>query len=161
MAEHTAKILWLRGNQNFLDNRYSRKHVIELDGGLEIPASSSPHNVPLPYSDESAADPEELLVAALSNCHMLWFLSIAAKRGFCVDSYEDNVVGKMAKNDNNKLFLAEVTLTPNVTFSGTKIPTTEELELLHHKAHEECFIANSVLTEVIIKPVLNQQNPAS
>ena len=90
MAEHTAKIIWLRGDQNFLDNRYSRKHVIQLDGGLEIPASSSPHNVPLPYSDESAADPEELLVAALSNCHMLWFLAIVAKHGFCVDSYEDN-----------------------------------------------------------------------
>ncbi len=157
MAEHTAKILWLRGEQNFLDNRYSRKHVIQLDGGLEIPASSSPHNVPLPYSDESAADPEELLVAALSNCHMLWFLAIAAKRGFCVDSYEDKVVGKMAKNANNKLFLAEVTLNPNVIFSGEKIPTEEELELLHHKAHEECFIANSVLTEVTIKPVLNNR----
>src|SRR6188508_3268888 len=110
MAEHTAKILWLRGDQNFLDNRYSRKHVIQFDGGLEIPASSSPHNVPFPYSDESAADPEELLVAALSNCHMLWFLALAAKQGFCVDSYEDNVVGKMAKNANNKLFLAEVSL---------------------------------------------------
>ena len=88
---------------------------------------------------------------------MLWFLSIATKRGFCVDSYEDNVVGKMAKNINNKLFLAEVTLNPDVKFSGEKIPTEEELELLHHKAHEECFIANSVLTEVIIKPVLNNR----
>lgn len=154
MSEHTAKILWLRGDQNFLDNRYSRKHVIQLDGGLEIPASSSPHNVPLPYSDESAADPEELLVAALSNCHMLWFLAIAAKRGFCVDSYEDNVVGTMAKNAKGKLFLAQVTLNPAVKFSGEKIPTAEEHEQLHHKAHEECFIANSVLTEIICKPVL-------
>jgi organic hydroperoxide reductase OsmC/OhrA len=153
MTEHTAKILWLRGDQNFLDNHYSRKHVIQLDGGLEIPGSSSPTTVPLPYSDASAADPEELLIAALSNCHMLWFLAIAAKRGFCVDSYEDNVVGTMAKNAKNKLFLAEVTLNPEVTFSGEKIPTTEELELLHHKAHEECFIANSVLTEVKIKPI--------
>lgn len=157
MAEHTAKILWLRGDQNFLDNRYSRKHVIQLDGGLEIPASSSPHNVPLPYSDQSAADPEELLVAALSNCHMLWFLSIAAKQGFCVDSYEDNAVGKMAKNTNNKLFLAQVMLNPNVKFSGAKSPTDEQLELMHRKSHEECFIANSVLTKVIIKPILNNQ----
>ncbi len=153
MAEHTATILWLRGEQKFLDNRYSRKHVIKLDGGLEVPASSSPQNVPLPYSDESAADPEELLVAALSNCHMLWFLSIAAKQGFCVDSYEDKAVGNMAKNANNKLFLAEVTLNPHVIFSGDKTPSAQELELLHHKAHEECFIANSVLTKVIIKPV--------
>jgi organic hydroperoxide reductase OsmC/OhrA len=156
MTEHTAKILWLRGDQPFLDNRYSRRHVIQLDGGLEIPASSSPHNVPLPYSDESAADPEELLVAALSNCHMLWFLAIAAKHNFCVDYYEDNAVGEMAKNAKNKLFLAEVTLNPNVKFSGTKTPTIEELELLHHTAHEECFIANSVLTNVIIKPAIHR-----
>lgn len=156
MAEHTAKILWLRGDQNFLDNRYSRKHVIQLDGGLEIPASSSPHNVPLPYSDESAADPEELLVAALSNCHMLWFLSIAAKRRFCVDFYEDNAVGTMAKNEHGKLFLAQTRLNPITKFSGEKIPTEEELESLHHQAHEECFIANSVLTEIICKPVLHR-----
>lgn len=157
MAEHTAKILWLRGDQKFLDNHYSRKHVIQLDGGLEIPASSSPHNVPVPYSDESAADPEELLIAALSNCHMLWFLAIAAKRGFRVDSYEDNVVGTMAKNEHGKLFLAQVTLNPITTFSGENIPTQEELESLHHKAHEECFIANSVLTEIICKPILGNR----
>ncbi len=154
MADHIAKILWLRGDQNFLDNHYSRKHVIQLDGGLEIPASSSPHNVPLPYSDESAADPEELLLAALSNCHMLWFLAIAAKRKFCVDSYEDNATGTMAKNANGKLFLAQATLNPITTFSGEKIPSQQELEGLHHKAHEECFIANSVLTEIICRPVL-------
>jgi len=156
MSEHTAKIIWSRGDQHFLDNHYSRKHAIQLDGGLEIPASSSPHNVPLPYSDESAADPEELLVAALSNCHMLWFLAIAAKRGFRVDSYEDKAAGTMAKNTNGKLFLAQVILTPITTFSGDRIPTYEELKTLHNKAHEECFIANSVLTEIIIKPVLHQ-----
>jgi len=154
MTEHTAKIIWERGDQNFLDNRYSRKHKILLDGGLEIPASSAPGSVPLPYSDESAADPEELLVAALSNCHMLWFLSIAAKQGFRVDSYEDNVVGTMAKNTNGKLFLAQVLLQPVTLFSGEKMPTQEALTHLHHKAHEECFIANSVLAEVICKPVL-------
>lgn len=153
MAEHTAKIMWTRGEQNFLDNHYSRKHIIQLDGGLEIPASSSPHHVPLPYSDESAADPEELLVAALSNCHMLWFLSIAAKRGFCVDNYEDNAVGKMAKNTNGKLFLAEVNLNPAVIFSGSRLPSVEELNQLHYKAHEECFIANSVLTKIFINPI--------
>lgn len=155
MSENTVEIIWERGEQNFLDNRYSRKHIIRFDGGLEIPASSSPHVVPVPYSDASAADPEELLVAALSNCHMLWFLSIAAKRGFCVDSYVDKATGIMNKNENGKLFLAQTTLNPVVKFSGSKIPTTEEHEQLHHKAHEECFIANSVLTEIICKPVLH------
>jgi organic hydroperoxide reductase OsmC/OhrA len=154
LTEHTAKIIWERGDQNFLDNRYSRKHKILLDGGLEIPASSAPSSVPLPYSDESAADPEELLVAALSNCHMLWFLSIAAKQGYRVDFYEDNAVGTMAKNTNGKLFLAQVLLQPAIRLSGEKTPTQEELTHLHHKAHEECFIANSVLAEIICKPVL-------
>jgi organic hydroperoxide reductase OsmC/OhrA len=120
LTEHTAKIIWERGDQNFLDNRYSRKHKILLDGGLEIPASSAPSSVPLPYSDESAADPEELLVAALSNCHMLWFLSIAAKQGFRVDFYKDNAVGTMAKNTNGKLFLAQVLLQPATRLSGEK-----------------------------------------
>jgi organic hydroperoxide reductase OsmC/OhrA len=155
MSKNTVEIIWERGEQNFLDNHYSRKHVIRFDGGLEIPASSSPHVVPIPYSDASAADPEELLVAALSNCHMLWFLSIAAKRGFRVDSYLDKATGIMNKNENGKLFLAQTTLNPVVKFSGGKIPTTEEFEQLHHKAHEECFIANSVLTEIICKPVLH------
>lgn len=155
MSENTVEVIWERGEQNFLDNRYSRKHIIRFDGGLEIPASSSPHVVPVPYSDASAADPEELLVAALTNCHMLWFLSIAAKRGFCVDSYIDKATGVMNKNENGKLFLAQVTLNPVVKFSGNKIPPAEEHEQLHHKAHEECFIANSVLTEIIYKPVLH------
>lgn len=155
MAEHTVEVIWERGEQNFLDNHYSRKHTIRFDGGLEIPASSAPSTVPVPYSDASAADPEELLIAALSNCHMLWFLAIAAKRGFRVDSYVDNVVGTMNKNKNGKLFLAQTTLNPATKFSGDKIPTQEELEQLHHKAHAECFIANSVLTEIICKPILN------
>lgn len=157
MANHSVKIIWERGDQNFLDNRYSRKHTIQFDGGLEIPASSSPSNVPVPLSDESAADPEELLIAALSNCHMLWFLAIAAKRGFRVDSYVDDTTGTMAKNAKGKLFLAQATLNPVTYFSGDKIPTQEELEQLHHKAHEECFIANSVLTEITCKPILGNQ----
>ncbi len=152
MNPHSVEIIWERGEQSFLDNRYSRKHTIRFDGGLEIPASSSPDVVPVPYSDASAADPEELLVAALSNCHMLWFLSIAAKHGFCVDSYLDNATGIMNKNEKGKLFLAQATLNPVVKFSGSKIPTTTEFEKLHHKAHEECFIANSVLTDIICKP---------
>jgi organic hydroperoxide reductase OsmC/OhrA len=156
MNQHSVEIIWERGEQNFLDNRYSRKHIIRFDGGLEIPASSSPDVVPIPYSDASAADPEEMLVAALTNCHMLWFLSIAAKHGFRVDTYVDKAAGVMGKNANGKLFLAKATLNPSVKFSGEKIPTAEEYEFLHHKAHEECFIANSVLTEIICKPVLHR-----
>ncbi len=154
MSKSTAEIIWQRGDQKFLDNRYSRKHTIRFDGGLAIPASSSPDVVPLPYSNPSAVDPEEMLVACLANCHMLWFLSLAAKRGFCVDSYIDQATGTMNKNENGKLFLAQAILNPTVIFSGEKIPTPEEFEQLHHKAHEECFIANSVLTEIICEPVL-------
>ncbi|RYG15492.1 MAG: OsmC family peroxiredoxin [Chitinophagaceae bacterium] len=155
MTENTAEIIWERGGQNFLDNRYSRKHIIRFDGGLEIPASSSPHIVPLPYSDANAVDPEEMMVAALANCHMLWFLSLAVKEGFRVDSYTDKAVGIMDKNTNGKLFLAQTTLSPHVTFSGEKIPCAGEFAKLHHTAHEECFIANSVLTQIICKPVLH------
>lgn len=154
MNQHSVEIIWERGEQDFLDNRYSRKHIIRFDGGLEIPASSSPNTVPLPYSDASAADPEELLIAALSNCHMLWFLNIAAKRGFRVDSYVDSVTGVMTPNAHKKLFLSHVTLNPATKFSGDKIPSFEELEHLHHLAHVECFIANSVLTEIVCKPIL-------
>ena len=153
MAIYTAEILWQRGDQNFLDKRYSRKHLIKLDGGLEIPASSSPQVVPLPYSDATAADPEELMVAALANCHMLFFLSIAAKRGFRVDSYSDNAAGFMTKNEKGKLFLSEVVLNPLVLFSGEKLPSQDEIKNMHHEAHEECFIANSVITKISCKPL--------
>lgn len=153
MAEYTAQIVWERGGQVFLDNHYSRKHLLRFDGGLEVPASSSPHVIREPFSDASAVDPEEMLVAALSNCHMLFFLSIAAKQQFCVDSYVDNAVGVMQSNEKGKLFLAQVTLNPNTIFSGDKLPTDEQIAAIHHKAHEECYIANSVVTEIIIKPV--------
>ena len=153
MSKSIAEIIWNRGEQNFLDNRYSRKHLIRFDGGLEIPASSSPDVVPL-YSDPSAVDPEEMLVAALANCHMLWFLSLAAKKGFRVDTYVDRASGTMNKNENGKQYLAQARLNPVVTFSGEKIPTQEVFEQLHHQAHEECFIANSVITEIICEPIL-------
>lgn len=154
MSKSTAEIIWERGDQKFVDNRYSRKHILRFDGGLEIPASSSPDVVPPPYSDTSAVDPEEMLVASLANCHMLWFLSLAAKKGFCVDTYVDQAVGIMSKNSQGKLFLSQVNLNPLVTCSGEKIPTSEEFQQLHHHAHEECFIANSVLTEIICNAVL-------
>jgi organic hydroperoxide reductase OsmC/OhrA len=153
MAHYTAEILWLRGEQAFTDNRYSRRHTLRFDGGVEVPGSSSPHVVPLPMSDASAVDPEEAFVASLSSCHMLWFLAIAAKRRFCVDRYFDAAVGTMGRNAEGREAMLTVTLRPEVLFSGEHLPTREELADMHHKAHDECFIANSVKTEVRCEPV--------
>jgi organic hydroperoxide reductase OsmC/OhrA len=153
MSQHTAEILWLRGEQDFLSNRYSRKHLLRFDGGLEVPGSSSPHVVPLPMSDAAALDPEEAFIASLSSCHMLWFLSIAAQQKFCVDRYFDAALGEMAKNSAGKKWLAVVTLRPEVSFAGERLPTQAELVQMHHQAHEECFIANSVKSEVRCEPV--------
>lgn len=154
MSSYSAEVSWQRHGEDFLGNRYSRRHLLRFDGGLEVPGSSSPHVVPLPMSDASALDPEEAFVASLSSCHMLWFLSIAAKRRFCVDSYLDKAEGVMAKNADGKLAMTVVTLRPAVSFSGERQPTREELDKLHHEAHEACFIANSVKTEVRCEPVL-------
>ena len=153
MSEYTAKLEWRRGEQDFLGNRYSRKHTLRFDGGAELSGSSSPSVVPLPMSDASAVDPEEMFVASLSSCHMLWFLSIAAVRKFCVDSYVDNATGVMARNTEGKTAMTVVTLTPHVVFSGDLRPTVEQIHALHHKAHAECFIANSVKSEVRCEPV--------
>jgi organic hydroperoxide reductase OsmC/OhrA len=124
-----------------------------FDGGITVPASSSPHAVPIPYSDPNAVDPEEAFVASLSSCHMLWFLSIAAKRRFCVDSYIDDAVGTMAKNAAGKLAMTQVKLRPRVTFVGDRRPSQAEFEAMHHEAHRECFIANSVTTAIECEPV--------
>jgi len=153
MAHYTAEVLWLRNEGDFAGNRYSRRHLLRFDGGLEVPGSSSPHVVPLPMSDASALDPEEAFVSSLSSCHMLWFLSIAAKRKFCVDRYFDAAEGVMEKNSEGKVAMTRVTLRPDVTFSGERPPTREELDRLHHEAHDACFIANSVKTEVRCAPV--------
>lgn len=153
MASYTADLEWLRGEQDFLGNRYSRRHRIRFDGGVEIAGSSSPHVVPVPQSDPLAVDPEETFVAAIASCHMLWFLSIAAARKYRVDRYTDHAVGVMGRNAKGKEYVAQVTLHPAVAFSGDRIPTAAELDALHHRAHEECFIANSVLTEVVCEPV--------
>jgi organic hydroperoxide reductase OsmC/OhrA len=153
MSEYTAQLEWQRGGQDFPGNRYSRKHVLRFDGGVELPGSSSPSVVPLPMSDANAVDPEEMFVASLASCHMLWFLSIAAARKFCVDSYVDNASGIMARNADGKTAMTVVTLKPQVKFSGDVQPSVEQIHALHHKAHEECFIANSVKTEVRCEPV--------
>jgi len=155
MHEYTAQITWSRDSQPFVDNRYSRRHLIRFDGGIELRASSSPHVVKIPFSDPEAVDPEELLVASLSSCHMLSFLYLAAGQKFCVDHYSDNASGIMGKGPSGKSFVAVVTLRPDVRFSGDRVPTRSDVERLHHLAHEECFIANSVRTEVLCEPVLS------
>ena len=152
MSSYTATIRWERSEQLFTDNRYSRAHTWQFDGGIEVPASSSPHSVPAPYSQPRAVDPEEAFVASISSCHMLWFLSIAAKRGFCVDRYVDDALGIMARNEQGKFAMTLVTLHPRVDFVGTPLPTNSDIEAMHHKAHGECFIANSVKTEVRCEP---------
>ena len=154
MSEYTAEILWQRApHEDFAANRYSRRHEMRFDGGAVVAGSSSPHSVPLPMSDASAVDPEEAFVAALSSCHMLWFLAITAKRKFCVDRYFDAAVGVMEKNPQGKVAVTRVTLRPEVVFSGERLPTRTEIEHLHHTAHDECYIANSVKTEVVCEPV--------
>jgi organic hydroperoxide reductase OsmC/OhrA len=153
MSVHTAQIHWQRNGQDFLANQYSRRHVIRFDGGAELAGSSSPQVVPVPWSDSAAVDPEEAFVASLSSCHMLWFLSIAAQRGFCVDSYLDDAEGVMGRNTEGKKAMTVVTLRPRVDFAGSKMPTRERLDQMHHQAHEECFIANSVRTDVRCEPV--------
>lgn len=152
MASPTATIEWRRGSQPFLDNKYSRAHLWTFDGGATVAASSSPHLVRVPLSEPANVDPEEAYVAALSSCHMLWVLSIAARRGSRVDCYRDEAVGRMARNENGKLWVSRVELRPRITFSGSKLPDPAEIESMHHEAHAECFLANSVRTEVIVCP---------
>ncbi len=152
MHEYTAEVLWSRGDQPFVDNRYSRTHRWRFDGGVEIPGSSSPTVVPIPMSDPAAVDPEEAFVASLSSCHMLWFLFLAARRGYCVDFYRDAAVGMMGRNPEGRMAILRVTLRPEVCFSGAKVPTAEELDVLHHQAHEQCYIASSVRSEVVVEP---------
>lgn len=154
MSEHTAVVVWEREGALFTDNRYSRKHRWRFDGGVEVPASSSPLSVPVPLSVAEAVDPEEALVAALSSCHMLWFLSIAAKRGFVIERYRDNAAGVLAKNAAGRMAMAVVTLRPDATFSGDRRPSREELDAMHHQAHDLCLIANSVTSEVRVEPVV-------
>ena len=153
MAEHKVTVHWERNDQLFTDNRYSRSHTWIFDGGMKIPASSSPHVVPIPYSNADAVDPEEAFVASLSSCHMLWFLSIAAQRGFRVDSYADEAAGIMGEDQAYRLAMTCVTLRPEAVFSGNQLPTQSEIQAMHHEAHEMCYIANSVKTEVRCEPV--------
>jgi organic hydroperoxide reductase OsmC/OhrA len=154
--EYRASVTWKRdGGVKFTDQRYSRAHEWSFDGGITVPASSSPLSVRLPYSVAEAVDPEEALVAALASCHMLTFLHVAAKQGFVVDDYADDAVGVMSKNERGKYWVSKVTLAPQITFSGEKRPSSEQLNELHHLAHEECYIANSVKSEVVVQGAMS------
>lgn len=153
MATYKATITWKRGeSEPFTDNRYSRGHEWAFDGGVRLRASSSPHVVPK-FSDPAGVDPEEAFVASLASCHMLVFLYLAAKKGLVVDSYVDEAEGKMGKNDKGKLYVSEVTLHPRIVWGGTA-PDRATLDALHHDAHADCFIANSVLTDVRCEPLV-------
>jgi organic hydroperoxide reductase OsmC/OhrA len=149
---YEATVRWqLRPGEAFGDNRYSRAHEWHFDGGVTVPASSSPRVVPPPLSDEHAVDPEEALVAALSSCHMLFFLAYAAKRGFVVESYEDRAVGSLGRNASGRTAMVRVALRPRVEWGGERRPSVEELAELHERAHHACYIANSVTAEVVVE----------
>lgn len=151
MSEHKATITWKSSSEEFLKGKYSREHSWTFDGGLTIPASPSPSVVPTPCSNPANIDPEEAYVASISSCHMLTFLYLAMKQGFQVDSYQDEAVGVMTKNEKGVPWLSVVTLHPKIEYSGGKLPTPADEERLHHLAHEQCFIANSIKTVVTVK----------
>lgn len=150
MASHTATVAWSRGDQVFTDRKYSRAHTVSFDGGVSIAGSSSPSVVKLPLSREDAADPEEMLVASLSMCHMLFFLDFAARAGFVLDSYVDSAEGVMGKDERGRIAVTKVTLNPALAWSGEKRPTAAEIAELHHKSHDACFVANSFRGEVVV-----------
>jgi organic hydroperoxide reductase OsmC/OhrA len=150
VSAHTATVAWTRGASVHVDGKYNRAHTWRFDGGAVVPASSSPHVVRVPFSDPHGVDPEEAFVAALASCHMLCFLSLAAGRGHRVDLYVDTAEGTLGRTAEGRRWVAAVVLRPAVTFSGPRAPTQAEVDALHHAAHEECFIANSVRTQVSV-----------
>ena len=151
MSQHLATIHWTRPqDEKFTDSRYSRAHTWTFDGGVRVPASSALSSVPPPYSKAENVDPEEALVAAASSCHMLAFLYLAAKAGLVVDSYDDAAVGAMSRNSRGRLAVTSVLLSPEVVFSGSRSPSEAEVTALHHEAHEECYIANSISSEITV-----------
>jgi organic hydroperoxide reductase OsmC/OhrA len=150
MHSYKAKISWKSdAPDTFTKNRYTRGHTWSFDGGIDIAASSSPHSVRVPYSIEEAVDPEEALVAATASCHMLTFLWVAARRGFVINSYEDSAIGEMDETEG-KPWVSKITLHPKIEWSGDTHPTTDEIAEMHHAAHEGCYIANSIKSEVVV-----------
>ena len=146
MSEHHATVEWFRGGQDFIYETYSRRHTVRFEGGISVPGNAAPANIPKTVPPAAGVDPEQAFVASLSSCHMLWFLHLACQRKFVVDRYVDEAVGVL-----DKTWMSQVTLRPVVTYSG-KAPSEEEHRALHHKAHEKCYIANSVKSEVRIEP---------
>jgi len=151
MTTYTATIRWTRDpSTDFAKGQYSRAHEWAFDGGAVVPASSNPHTVPLPWSDEHGVDPEEAFVASLSSCHMLFFVDFARRAGLVIDAYVDEAEGELGKRDDGRTAMTSVKLHPRVTWGGTP-PDEAAIANLHHRAHEACFIANSVTTEVVIQ----------
>jgi len=147
MSEHRSRVVWSRGDHDFSYETYSRDHVWRFEGGVEVPASSAPSF----FGTAERVDPEEALVAALSSCHMLTFLALAARKRLVVESYEDDAVGVMEKNADGKLAVTRVVLRPRITWGGGESPDDGTVDRMHHQAHEHCFIANSVRTEVVME----------
>ncbi|NUR44588.1 MAG: OsmC family peroxiredoxin [Sphingomonas sp.] len=151
MSTYTATIRWTRDrNTDFAKGQYSRAHEWRFDGGLTVPASPSPHIVPAPWNDPAGIDPEEAFVASLSSCHMLFFVDFARRAGFVVDAYVDEAEGVLEKRADGKMAMTRVTLRPRITWGG-EAPADSTIAELHHQAHEACFIANSVNSEVTIE----------
>lgn len=153
MGVYEARIVWERGDQPFLDKRYSRAHSWSFDGGAVVPGSSAPSSVPLPMSDASAVDPEEAMIASLSSCHMLWFLAFAANAGLVVDTYADEASGRMGQDDHGKRYLAEVRLRPFTSFAGRE-PDQAEIDALHRQAHDHCEMAHSVRAVITVEATI-------
>jgi len=153
MSEHKATIRWASKGPNFLKGQYSREHTWTFDGGLTVPASPAPSSVPAPYSNPAHVDPEEAFVASVSSCHMLTFVFLACRQGFEVLSYTDEAIGLMTKNEKNVPWVSTITLHPQIQYSKEKMPTATEEADLHHRAHEQCFIANSIKTQVNVSGV--------
>lgn len=151
MSEHLATIRWssAASAQEFIKGRYSREHTWSFDGGITVPASPSPLVVPAPWSNPANVDPEEAFIAAVSSCHMLTFLWLASKAGHAVQSYDDDAVGVMTKNEKRVPWVSHITLRPRIVWDG-EAPPPSEIDHLHHEAHEQCFIANSIKTEVVV-----------
>ncbi|MGR5066052.1 OsmC family protein [Photobacterium sp. DNB22_13_2] len=151
MIKFEAEIFWKRTqHEPFTDNQFNRSHQWQFDGGVTVPATASHHIVPPPLSTPDHVDPEEAFIAALSSCHMLAFLTIAAKRKYVVENYVDKAEGILAEDSAGKLSMTKVTLRPTIHFSGARVPSREVLEKMHNVAHENCFIANSVKTVVTV-----------
>jgi organic hydroperoxide reductase OsmC/OhrA len=153
MSEHKAIIRWKSAATDFLKGKYSREHTWTFDGGVTINASPSPSVVPAPYSNPAHVDPEEAFVASVSSCHMLTYLYVAYQQGFQVDSYEDEAIGVMTKNNKGVPWVSSITLHPRIRHSGAKLPTSEDEKRLHHMAHDQCFIANSIKTTVLVEGI--------